>query len=565
MKKNITINLFGTLYNIDEDAYQLLDSYLQSMKRYFGRREGGEEIANDIEHRVAELLWAKKEQGMEAVNLDVIKEIIDTIGNAEEIAGVDKDENGEKETSGTYTGNEQENDNYDSGTASPWQRFRHYFRYRRLYRDPNDKMLGGVCSGLSYYIGFGDPVLWRLLLLLAFLAQGFGLIAYLIMWLIVPEARTPEDRLKMKGIQPTPDNLNKQILQEHTAQERGYAGSGQSNGSGCLKVLLGLLLLPPLLLVIFIIGIFTSVIGGLTGGALQFGGCDWDFIDTMVNMTSGMVISGIVCILVVLVICVVLLVRWLFGSRKPMRTGTKWTLFAIVILGILWAIFSISHSVAKVQSWLDAHPRTHFAYSVTSARPKPKPQPHLDVPYLNETGFHIVTNSTIRCTWSGDYPTGDGERRYLDACDYDDVLAFTAERQDTVKPGVYDLYALARAEDDGAFVYANTGGTQMLQAVPAEGNKNGNLWKWACGNATIAKMQEVYPGFCPDSVRQQIAATNDSQGFGWSVVSIKNINVGGNGIIAYGISTDPAITKEDSECDWVSATDFVLVPAKGKK
>lgn len=565
MKKNITINLFGTLYNIDEDAYQLLDSYLQSMKRYFGRREGGEEIANDIEHRVAELLWAKKEQGMEAVNLDVIKEIIDTIGNAEEIAGVDKDENGEKEISGTYTSNEQENDNYDSGTASPWQRFRHYFRYRRLYRDPADKMLGGVCSGLSYYIGFGDPVLWRLLLLLAFLAQGFGLIAYLIMWLIVPEARTPEDRLKMKGIQPTPDNLNKQILQEHTAQERGYAGGRQSNGSGCLKVLLGLLLLPPLLMVIFIIGIFISIIGGLTGGALQFGDCDWNFIDTMVNVTSGMVISGIVCILVVLVIGMVLLVRWLFGSGKPMRTGTKWTLFAIVVLGILWAIFSISHSVAKVQSWLDANPRAHVTYSTTYSKPKSKPQPHLDIPYLDATGFHIVTNSTIRCTWSGDYPTGDGERRYLDACDNDEVLAFTAERQDTVKPGVYDLYALARANDEGGIIYVNTNGKQLIQNIPDEGNEHGNLWKWACGNATIDKMQEAYPGFCTDSVRQQIAAANENQGFGWSVVSIKNINVGGNGIIAYGITTDPAFTKEDSECDWVSATDFVLVPAKGKQ
>ncbi len=565
MKKNITINLFGTLYNIDEDAYQLLDSYLQSMKRYFGRREGGEEIANDIEHRVAELLWARKEQGMEAVNIDVIKEIIDTIGNAEEIGEADKEENAGKDASGTYTTEEGADEGYDPGTASPWQRFRHYFRYRRLYRDPEDKLLGGVCSGLSYYIGFGDPVLWRLLLLLAFLLQGFGLIAYLIMWLIIPEARTPEDRLKMKGIQPNPENINQQILQEHSATEHGQANGSRSNGSGCLKVLLGLLLLPPLLMVLLIIGIFTSAIGGIMGGALHFGGSDWNFINGLVNMTGGMALSGIVCIVVVLVIGMVLLLRLLFGSGKPMRSGTKWTLLATVIVAILWAIFSISHSVAKVQSWLDAHPRTHFAYSVTSARPKPKPQPHLDVPYLNETGFHIVTNSTIRCTWSGDYPTGDGERRYLDACDYDDVLAFTAERQDTVKPGVYDLYALARAEDDGAFVYANTGGTQMLQAVPAEGNEHGNLWKWACGNATITEMQEVYPRLCPDSVRQQIAAANDSQGFGWSVVSIKNINVSGNGIIAYGISTDPAFTKEDSECDWVSATDFVLVPVKSGK
>ena len=86
MKKNIQINLYGTLYNIDEDAYQLLENYLESMKRYFSRQEGGAEIADDIEHRVAELLWARKEKGMEAVSNDIIREIIAQIGNPEEIA-----------------------------------------------------------------------------------------------------------------------------------------------------------------------------------------------------------------------------------------------------------------------------------------------------------------------------------------------------------------------------------------------------------------------------------------------------------------------------------------------
>ena len=87
MKKNISINLFGTLYNIDEDAYNLLENYLQSMQRYFSRQEGGEEVADDIEHRVAELLWKRHEAGMSAINIETVKEIIDTIGNAEQIAG----------------------------------------------------------------------------------------------------------------------------------------------------------------------------------------------------------------------------------------------------------------------------------------------------------------------------------------------------------------------------------------------------------------------------------------------------------------------------------------------
>lgn len=106
MKKNISINLFGTLYNIDEDAYNLLENYLQSMQRYFGRQEGGAEIADDIEHRVAELLWKKKEAGMTAIDIDVVKGIIDTIGKAEDIAS-----DGNKAESAFANYNKQEGSN----------------------------------------------------------------------------------------------------------------------------------------------------------------------------------------------------------------------------------------------------------------------------------------------------------------------------------------------------------------------------------------------------------------------------------------------------------------------
>ena len=85
MKKNITINMFGQLYAIDEDAYELLERYLSSMKRYFSDKEGGEEIADDIEHRVAELLWQQKEEGITAISIEVVKDIIGKIGNPTEI------------------------------------------------------------------------------------------------------------------------------------------------------------------------------------------------------------------------------------------------------------------------------------------------------------------------------------------------------------------------------------------------------------------------------------------------------------------------------------------------
>lgn len=564
MKKNITINLFGTLYNIDEDAYQLLDNYLQSMKRYFGSKDGGEEIADDIEHRVAELLWEKKEQGVDAISIEIIKEIIGKIGNAEEIAGEETESaENEKDESGNTAydkGQETETDNFDPSTASLWERIRHHFKNRRLFRDPDNQLLGGVCSGVANYIGFGDPILWRLLLLALFFVEGVGLITYLILWLIIPLARTPEDKLLMKGRKLTPNNINEQIIQDHSTQNSCSGSSNRNNGSGCLKVLFALLILGPLgvfiLAVIALITGWFGIIGGM--GSMILSQTEARIMSAITESTGTLFTSGVVCILIILAVLFVLLLRWIFGSGKPMASWLK-TLIALLMLGcLIWGVFSISRSITKCfevakqinnDEWRNRRMRTPI--------PTFKPQPQLDIPYLDETGFSIITNNCNRCTWTGDYPTGDAQKRYLDACDYD-MLIFTAEKTDTVPPGTYTLSALVRAEDDGAYIYANVGDTENIQYIPAYGNKSGNLWKWACGNGTLDKVKELYPQFANDSIRNLLAMANDGNGFGWSMLRIEGIKVKPGETITYGITTDPAITNDSPDCDWVSATDFVL-------
>ena len=238
MKKNISINLFGTLYNIDEDAYNLLESYLKSMQRYFGRQEGGEEVADDIEHRVAELLWQRREAGMTAINIEVVKEIIDTIGKSEEIAsdGESKSEN----AGATYDkqGNNFKedfrrladdagrfaNDAYDKG--------RNHVKTHRFYRCADDKVLGGVCSGIATYLNAGDPLLWRLgAIALTLLGIGLPLpIIYIVMWLVTPMAITPEDRLRQQGKEITPENITQQVKED--SQQMGTPA--RNTHRGCL-------------------------------------------------------------------------------------------------------------------------------------------------------------------------------------------------------------------------------------------------------------------------------------------------------------------------------------------
>ncbi|MBL6466602.1 MAG: PspC domain-containing protein, partial [Prevotellamassilia sp.] len=157
MKKNITINMFGVLYAIDDDACQLLEQYIDNMHRYFDKREGGAEIADDIEHRVAELLSELKDQGVEAVSIEHVQQIIKRIGNPEQM-----DETADDAESASYDGeaSESQTQSGDDGTAG---QEKNGMGARKLYRDPQDKMLGGVMSGLCRYFGCDDPLPWRIL------------------------------------------------------------------------------------------------------------------------------------------------------------------------------------------------------------------------------------------------------------------------------------------------------------------------------------------------------------------------------------------------------------------
>ena len=157
MKKNITINLCGRLFQIDEDAYEMLQQYIDSLRASFGKQEGGEEIADDIEERVAELFDELKAKGTVAINIDHVKDIITRIGRPEELA----DDNGNDNP------NDNENENrghrYDSFRTAA-QGIRDNVRVRtkgkRLYRNPNDKLLAGVLSGFAAYTGT-DATWWR--------------------------------------------------------------------------------------------------------------------------------------------------------------------------------------------------------------------------------------------------------------------------------------------------------------------------------------------------------------------------------------------------------------------
>jgi phage shock protein PspC (stress-responsive transcriptional regulator) len=164
------MNLSGIIFHIEEDAYEMLNKYLSTIKGYFKDSEGRDEIMSDIEARIAEMLQEKVNNTKQAVLKMDVENVIALMGKPEEFAG-ENAETPKNESS-------QDEERTSGGKKS-----------RRVFRDPDDKILGGVCSGIASYFGF-DPIWLRGAFAVSFFVFGSGLILYIILCIIIPKAKT---------------------------------------------------------------------------------------------------------------------------------------------------------------------------------------------------------------------------------------------------------------------------------------------------------------------------------------------------------------------------------------
>ena len=155
MKKTLTVNLGGTVFNIDDDAYRLLDNYLSNLKMHFRKEAGADEIVDDIERRISELFAEKLSAGSQVITIADVEEVIARMGKPEDMEA--EGESASADSGSTSAGGGYGAGAWNSNTAYGTTR-------RRLYRNPDDKMLGGVISGMAAYLGW-DVTLLRLLLL----------------------------------------------------------------------------------------------------------------------------------------------------------------------------------------------------------------------------------------------------------------------------------------------------------------------------------------------------------------------------------------------------------------
>ena len=197
MNKVFTINLGGYPFTIDEDAYNYLDKYLKAIHRHFKKSEGYEEITSDIETRLAELF--QESMGTRPiVTMKDVNHSVTIMGKPEDF------------------GVEEELLEDDEPNKTKQQHKKHSFRPgKRLFRDPDEEVIAGVCSGIAAYLGITDPLWVRLLfIVLAISSAGFWFIVYGVLWAVLPQATTAGDRLAMKGEPINISNIGRIVQEE---------------------------------------------------------------------------------------------------------------------------------------------------------------------------------------------------------------------------------------------------------------------------------------------------------------------------------------------------------------
>jgi len=259
MKKTLNINIGSRVFNIDEDAYDLLSRYLESIKKYFQKINIEDDIFQDIENRISEKFNSIL-KNRESLNIDDINSIIKEMGTLDDF----------KEAYNDFDTNDFSNQNNESKTTGKGKRIyrntsdkviagvasglANYFSVdpiifrlifiaslfaggigliayiifwigipandsgkinenKRLYRDGDNEILGGVAYGLGNYFGI-DPAIIRLLFILSIFIGGFGILAYLILWVSIPEAKTVGEKMNMKGYPLTLENIEKFIKEK---------------------------------------------------------------------------------------------------------------------------------------------------------------------------------------------------------------------------------------------------------------------------------------------------------------------------------------------------------------
>lgn len=370
MKKTFNINIAGFPFTIDDDAYTLLNDYLDTIEHAFKNVEDSQELVNDIESRIAELLLECTSSSSPIVTVTQVEDVIKRIGKPEEMIAEDEtisiSENGEKTETNSF---------FEEVTPPPFTQ-KNPYQKKKLFRDPQNAMLGGVCSGLGWYLNC-DPTWIRLAtVLLTFASVSTCGIVYLVLWLVLPEAKTPIERMQMMGESPTIENIGKTVTDSFKEDNGQKPFPPQPTDSSTFAqilssvfgilakvlIIIGLIIGLPILigLAIALIGcVFSLILFGTStlSGFLPFGA---DTESESITILYG-IIAGIGFILFLGIPLFMLIRKGLSSKAKPLSKTTSWILSILCVLGFLTAAFA----TGKIINEEEKNDRT-FRYGIVT-------------------------------------------------------------------------------------------------------------------------------------------------------------------------------------------------------
>ena len=593
MKKNIQINLCGRLYQIDEDAYQLLSHYTETLRNYFIKQEGGSEIADDIEQRIAELFDELMGNGTQAITIENVQSIISQIGDLKDITEGDEQDAKEKNSTDQQT-----------------QKATHLHEMlnkKKYYRDTFHSVFFGVLSGAAHYFGTGANTLRWLFVLLCI---GWGIfvtvvsavfwgpfffifipvalvpeIAYFILGLCIPAASTPEESLKMKGVPVTPENLTSEVKQQNMPYTKKNDLSGWNIFTGIMSIIIaictGISFIGCIITASILFTVLSREIPEFLDGDVVLG---WTserttfFFYLLIACVTMIISVGIV------LYCSIHSALSSFKKAKPMSNLQRilWALgwVAALTVSIVFIILSVSsyeHLEDMQREAIEAERETQRQQYI---REDGFYHNNTDWNFLQDGRWNVVVDEGWgdgqRCTYSGEYMDGNVDKRYLDVYCDDTPAKVLIQRYDSLQPGTYRLSAVVKANDEHKCVFAILGSDNKIRLaeIPVYEAEGGPIHHVASVMLQDSFDIEVSN---PDEVLafemlksktqttlQKIADANWGNGYGWSYVVIDDLVVKQPCTITYGVTTLEEYTGMEPTTGWFSATDFKIEKMDGK-
>ena len=360
MKKVTNITLGGIIFVVEEDAFEALSLYLKSIETKFASSPDYEEISGDIEDAIAEKFRVRGKNKNKVVTKNDVDEVVGELGTADEVSDV---EIAEENKTGADTRTDTEN--YSTEEPSP---------KKRLYRDLDEGIISGVSAGLAKYFDV-DPVIVRVIFIITAFLKGIGILAYAVLWLIVPAARTTADKYAMRGERMTVADITERVKknlndEENIKKAKGAWGSVR----GVLAELFDLLgkflrtVLHFLRYAIGIILILLAAVGtvALVSATSVFWMPDSSFINTEVNQVVDVLMEESVSVPFVLsafvVLFIPLIVVIVFGAsllagRSYFTVPKSITLFIIWIIAVtLVSLFGVNYGPSFINKLEEKHP-----------------------------------------------------------------------------------------------------------------------------------------------------------------------------------------------------------------